>query len=70
MMTAEKTDFEQSWHRHFVQVCLDSEIYPNDEIAHKFLIVSKRELRELNKNTDKRIKLYNKTRPNGWVTYE
>ena len=61
--------FIKKWHKRFIQICLDDEIYPNDEIPKDFLIVTKQELKDLGQKTDRRVKRYNKTKPKGLATY-
>jgi len=48
------------WDKSFIQLNLDSEIYPNEEFPDRYFLVTKKEINRLIKNTKKRINFYNK----------
>lgn len=63
-----KKEFK-NWDKKIIQISLHDEIYPNDKISRTFLLVTKTELRKLNKLTERRVKRYNKIKPKEWAGY-
>lgn len=61
---------EQKWNKKYKQINLNYELYPDDLIKDSFLILTKKEIKELQDNTIRRIKLWNrKYKPRGYATY-
>jgi len=71
MATEKELKKYEKFGKKYIYISLNNEIYPNDDVSRKFLLATKQELKQLNKLTNNRIKLFDKKYcPKGWAGYE
>jgi len=66
----QKTKNRKRWEEKYIHVMLNNEIYPNAKIRDTYFKLTKEEIKELEKKTNRRIKYYNKRcNPKGHAGY-
>lgn len=60
----------RDWHQKNILVWLNPDFYPDELVSDNIFILTKEEIEELNRKTQRRIKHYNKNvNPKGWTGF-